>query len=237
MTDVKIKPVKIKRGAGRITVIERNIINALEFNARVMQQWLISNNRIATGAAVNSFVVKTGRFSSGKIITRAQKRLLSDVEFFTGLPISTAAQRLKKSLNPFDIGWVSGQIVTAPHTKYALAGRGPGKAPPIAEILKWIEVKGVTGAWASRDLAFIIARKIGREGTKGPHFTQNLTSVMVKASTSKMIAKNKEVFASVVGDKWVNALVGVTKFMENIEVIREQGTGKKTFRNRNFGRQ
>jgi hypothetical protein len=202
-----------------------------------MQQWLIDHNRIATGRAVNSFVVKTGSLSSGRIITKMQKNVLSDVEFFSNVPISSLAQELKKSLDPFDIGWVAGQITTAPHTKFALGGRGPGKAPPVSEILAWMKAKGVTPLFSDRSSAYLIARRIGEKGTQGPHFSQKLVTTLLRASTSKMIKKNSSMFAKVVGDKWLNALVGVAKFFENIEVIREPGTGAKTFKNRNFGRQ
>ena len=49
-------------------------------------------------------------------------------------------------------------------------GRGPGKAPPSAAIEKWIEQKGIAsrlnGEISVSSLAFLIARKIAREGWK-----------------------------------------------------------------------
>lgn len=57
---------------------------------------------------------------------------------------------------------------------YVEHGRGPGKMPPRDRILEWINTTGLTpepdenGNTISLDtLAFLIARKIGREGTKG----------------------------------------------------------------------
>lgn len=46
-------------------------------------------------------------------------------------------------------------------------GRGPGKFPPIAAIEKWINDKGISALDISvSSLAFLIARKIAREGTE-----------------------------------------------------------------------
>ena len=44
-------------------------------------------------------------------------------------------------------------------------GRKPGKQPPSDPIRKWIEAKGVARDISSKSLAFLIARKIGREGS------------------------------------------------------------------------
>lgn len=56
--------------------------------------------------------------------------------------------------------------------RYVEYGRRPGKMPPIDNIEEWIRVKPVVPNTmngkvpTSRQLAFMIARKIGREGTK-----------------------------------------------------------------------
>lgn len=62
--------------------------------------------------------------------------------------------------------------------KWANNGRGPGKMPPSAPIEKWIEKRGIlprsghdTPA-ARKGLAFLIRRKIGKEGTTGSHFLE-----------------------------------------------------------------
>ena len=57
--------------------------------------------------------------------------------------------------------------------KYVEYGRGPGKMPPIDAIAQWIKVKPVIPdpingkVPDTRQLAFLIARKIGREGIEG----------------------------------------------------------------------
>lgn len=44
-------------------------------------------------------------------------------------------------------------------------GRKPGKQPPTDPIRKWIESKGIATDISSKSLAYLIARKIGREGS------------------------------------------------------------------------
>lgn len=65
---------------------------------------------------------------------------------------------------------------------YVENGRKAGKMPPIDKIAEWIEVKhivpqvrngiegGVHKVPTVRQLAYLIARKIGNEGTTGTHF-------------------------------------------------------------------
>jgi hypothetical protein len=62
-----------------------------------------------------------------------------------------------------------------PYWRYVEYGRRPGKFPPIDAIRNWIKVKPVvpdarTGKVPSEDqLAFLIARKISREGIPARH--------------------------------------------------------------------
>ena len=45
-------------------------------------------------------------------------------------------------------------------------GRRPGKMPPVAPILAWVQSRNITPDDISQEsLAFLIARKIGREGS------------------------------------------------------------------------
>lgn len=61
---------------------------------------------------------------------------------------------------------------------YAENGRGPGKFPPINAILKWIEYKRLVPRSyngkvpTTRQLAFLISRKIAEKGTEGKHLLQ-----------------------------------------------------------------
>ena len=57
-------------------------------------------------------------------------------------------------------------------------GRGPGKRPPIEEIAKWIERRNITPERRNgktpkpKQLPYMIAKKIGRDGTTGIHFLE-----------------------------------------------------------------
>lgn len=63
--------------------------------------------------------------------------------------------------------------------KYLENGRKAGKMPPIDAILQWIRVKPIVPRAVqgrvpdSRQLAFLIARKIGREGTPATHLMKD----------------------------------------------------------------
>ena len=61
--------------------------------------------------------------------------------------------------------------------KYANYGRPPGKMPPVSAIEEWITRRRIvpetnTSTPNATSLAYAIARKIGREGTKGTNFLE-----------------------------------------------------------------
>lgn len=63
--------------------------------------------------------------------------------------------------------------------KYVEYGRGPGKQPPIDAIEQWVRIKPVVPRAINgrvpdtRQLAFLIARKIGREGIEPKHYLRD----------------------------------------------------------------
>ena len=61
--------------------------------------------------------------------------------------------------------------------KYANYGRPPGKMPPVSAIEEWITRRRIvpepnTSTPNVTSLAYVIARKIGKEGTKGTNFLE-----------------------------------------------------------------
>ncbi len=59
-----------------------------------------------------------------------------------------------------------GVILANDYTQYLTKGRANGKKPPIAPLEKWVNDKlGISGKDA-RGVAFAVAFKIGKEGTK-----------------------------------------------------------------------
>lgn len=80
-------------------------------------------------------------------------------------------------------GWVI-SVSLADYWRYIEYGRRPGKMPPVSAIENWIKVKqiiphsmtlksGKTVIPTIPQLSFLIARKIGRDGTQGKHYFEN----------------------------------------------------------------
>lgn len=82
----------------------------------------------------------------------------------------------------FNNGKVYGEISIADYWKYVEYGRRPGKFPPINKILAWVKVKPILPRPQNglkpptqEQIAFLVARKIAREGIKpGNQFTTAL---------------------------------------------------------------
>lgn len=97
-----------------------------------------------------------------------------------------ATGNLIKSIRPLDIKYSNNQmtlsISLASYWKYVENGRKPGKFPPMNNILDWIKIKPViprpmNGLKPPTEpqLAFLIARKIARDGIKpGNQFEEAL---------------------------------------------------------------
>lgn len=74
------------------------------------------------------------------------------------------------------------------YTKQLVDGREPGKFPPIKAIEEWIYHKGIKAVGKNisiSSLAFLIARKIAKEGTK--YFKQGGTDLVESVITPQRI--------------------------------------------------
>lgn len=58
--------------------------------------------------------------------------------------------------------------------QYVNYGRGAGKRPPKDAIIAWIQKNNIQSDIKVNSLAFLIARKIGRDGTVGKHFIKDI---------------------------------------------------------------
>lgn len=91
-----------------------------------------------------------------------------------------------------------GRILGTFYTYFLVNGRKPGKRPPSKVIEKWIRVKGITpkGDISVKQLAFLIARKIGEFGTK--YYRQGgtdlISSVVTPARIESIILKVTEAY-------------------------------------------
>lgn len=101
------------------------------------------------------------------------------IQTYKGLLIrddKKASGNLINSIKPIEIEFsnnkMSGSISLASYWKYVEYGRKAGKFPPINKILKWIEIKPVIPRPnngikpTNKQLAFLISRKIARDGIK-----------------------------------------------------------------------
>ncbi len=63
------------------------------------------------------------------------------------------------------------------------AGRAAGRMPPIDAIEYWVIRKGIASADEAHSVAFLIARAIGRHGTKGAHMVERAFNDAVNTNT------------------------------------------------------
>ena len=80
---------------------------------------------------------------------------------------------------------IVGTIWGASYTGALQFGRKPGKFPPIAAIEQWIQDKRIISDIPIRSLAYLIARKIAKEGTK--YFRQGGTDLIDSVITTDRI--------------------------------------------------
>jgi len=82
---------------------------------------------------------------------------------FIELGMNATGQWLN-SLEPRVVNGV-GEIWGMDYTYWLANGRKPGKAPPIAPLISWVNSKFGIGGAEAKGIAFAIAQKIKKEGT------------------------------------------------------------------------
>lgn len=82
---------------------------------------------------------------------------------FVSLGMNATGQWIN-SLEPRVVNGV-GEIWGMDYTYWLANGRKPGKAPPIAPLVSWVNAKFGIGGAEARGIAFAIAQKIKKEGT------------------------------------------------------------------------
>ena len=98
--------------------------------------------------------------------------------------------------------------------KYVEYGRRPGKRPPIDAIEQWIKVKPIVPdpingkIPSTRQLAFLISRKIGMEGTKAQRplesamYSDNM-EMLINQLKNEIIGQMKQVFGDYVKENLI----------------------------------
>jgi hypothetical protein len=95
-----------------------------------------------------------------------------------------------------------------------LAGRVGGKQPPIAAIEKWIIAKGIPieSTMKISTLAYLIARKIGKNGTKKENHLAIYDQVITPARIDEILEKINKINITVFVDE---VTVMITKLVNN----------------------
>lgn len=86
------------------------------------------------------------------------------------------------------------------YVEFVEHGRRPGKFPPIEPIRKWVRrVLGITGAAQIRSVAYLVGRKIARQGTPAQQFTaktvekeEGTTRMFMKAAAVRVLTNPKQ---------------------------------------------
>tara|TARA_R110000782_G_scaffold97666_1_gene182664 strand:+ start:140 stop:592 length:453 start_codon:yes stop_codon:yes gene_type:complete len=82
-------------------------------------------------------------------------------------------------------------LLTPSHIQFAKYGRGPGKKPPLDNILEWVKSENVAFAGLSeRGTAFAIQNSIAKNGTK--NWVPNAPNAMDEAISANSKQYNKE---------------------------------------------
>lgn len=100
-----------------------------------------------------------------------------------------------------------GVVKGVPYINDVLFGRGPGGNPPISEIMKWVRVKGIRDKGRTiRDIAKVISRKIGREGTNPPFLTNRIKTTMVQFNTRVALKAAAPIFRVVGAEEFMGSI-------------------------------
>ena len=115
---------------------------------------------------------------------------------------SSLSQSLTNNVEPTRTGYKL-QILAEDYYQYVEEGRKAGKPPPIQNIFDWIvnkksvQLKSISKAknriQATKSLAYVIAKKIGKEGTRAqPFINPALSKVTTQVLTDRITTYIKD---------------------------------------------
>ena len=112
-----------------------------------------------------------------------------------------------------DVQRLKGVIRGEDYTEQLVNGRAPGKFPPIAAIKQWILDKNIRflGQISLSSLAFLIARKIAKDGTK--YFQQGGTDLLDAVITPQRIQSIIDSVSEFYIDSFTSEISGFIKKM------------------------
>lgn len=82
---------------------------------------------------------------------------------------------------------MSTKLIGEKYTEQLVYGRKPGTLPPVNAIKEWIEEKGITSDLSTTSLAWAIAMKIKRDGTR--YYQKGGTDLVSSVITTQRIQK------------------------------------------------
>jgi hypothetical protein len=108
-------------------------------------------------------------------------------------------------------GIVMARVYGEHYTEQLVNGRKPGKFPPIEAIKKWVIEKGIAGIMEKAkvsSIAFLIARKIAKEGTKyyRDGGTELVSSVFTPERIQQIIDKVAEINVTFITNSLIQQL-------------------------------
>lgn len=138
-----------------------------------------------------------------------QQMYLSNAPQATGDLARSAKYEIRKGDNYIEVG-----LNLLPYWKWVEKGRKPGKMPPIDAILQWVKVKPIIPREnngvipTEKQLAYLIARKIGRDGTD----PQNIFNESNQSAKDRFINKILEAIKKDMGTELGQAFVALHKY-------------------------
>lgn len=103
---------------------------------------------------------------------RAVARTLVNIQSDARMRVPVASNRLRSSIvTRFRSDRMGGVVETnVDYAQYVERGRKPGRMPPSSALEAWVRTKISSSAKEVKSIAFLIARKIGLEGTRPQPF-------------------------------------------------------------------
>ena len=152
--------------------------------------------------------------ASGKLESEFDSLKVDLIEKYNELGMK-ASGNWGQSLN-VEVKGLTAIIYGEDYTEQLVEGRAPGKFPPIAAIRQWIEDKGIIpfDNISISSLAFLIARKIAREGTN--YFQDGGTDLVSSVITPQRI---QQIIDNVSEFSINNFYSEITKVLEDIKVV------------------
>lgn len=129
-----------------------------------------------------------------------------------GINASGKLSKTAQTIVEFDGRHLIVSLELEDYWKYVEYGRRAGKMPPIDVIADWIKIKPVIPQPINgkvpdtRQLAFLIARKIGREGIEGRYPIEKITKSSTLSSVIELIKKD---ITSQINNQIINDINGV----------------------------